>query len=75
MAIKTFEGSMTELEDIVTKLEAGDITLDASLELFEKGIKLAKTCQKKLDDAEKKVKILTTNEDREMVAEDFGGVE
>ena len=75
MAVKTFEESMTELEDIVTKLEAGDITLDASLKLFEKGIKLAKTCQKKLDDAEKKVKILTTNEDREMVAEDFGGVE
>ena len=75
MAIKTFEESMTELEDIVTKLEAGDITLDASLELFEKGIKLAKTCQKKLDDAEKKVKILTTNEEGEMVAEDFGGVE
>ena len=75
MAIKTFEESMTELEDIVTKLEAGDITLDASLELFEKGIKLAKTCQKKLDDAEKKVKILTTNEDGEMVTEDFGGVE
>lgn len=75
MAVKTFEESMTELEDIVTKLEAGDITLDTSLELFEKGIKLAKTCQKKLDDAEKKVKILTTNEDGEMVAEDFGGVE
>ena len=75
MAVKTFEESMTELEKIVTKLEAGDITLDASLELFEKGIKLAKTCQKKLDDAEKKVKILTTNEDGEMVAEDFGGVE
>ena len=75
MAIKTFEESMTELEDIVTKLKAGDITLDASLELFEKGIKLAKTCQKKLDDAEKKVKILTTNEEGEMVAEDFGGIE
>ena len=75
MAVKTFEESMTELEDIVTKLEAGDITLDASLELFEKGIKLAKTCQEKLDDAEKKVKILTTNEDGEMTAEDFGGVE
>ena len=75
MAVKTFEESMTELENIVTKLEAGDITLDASLELFEKGIKLAKTCQKKLDDAEKKVKILTTNEDGEMVAEDFGGIE
>ncbi len=43
MAVKTFEQSMAELEGIVTKLEAGDITLDDSLELFEKGIKLAKT--------------------------------
>lgn len=75
MAVKTFEQSMAELESIVTKLEAGDITLDDSLELFEKGIKLAKTCQKKLDDAEKKVKILTTSPDGEMVSEDFGGIE
>ena len=75
MAVKTFEQSMTELEDIVSKLEAGDITLDASLELFEKGIKLAKSCQKKLDEAEKKVKILTSTDDGEVVAEDFGGIE
>lgn len=75
MAVKTFEQSMTELESIVTKLEAGDITLDDSLELFEEGIKLAKTCQKKLDDAEKKVKILTTSKDGEVTAEDFGGTE
>ena len=60
MAVKTFEESMTELEKIVTKLEAGDVTLDDSIELFEEGIKLAKNCQKKLDDAEKKVKLLTT---------------
>lgn len=75
MAVKTFEQSMTELESIVTKLEAGDITLDDSLELFEEGIKLAKNCQKKLDDAEKKVKILTTSKDGEVTAEDFGGTE
>ncbi len=75
MAVNTFEKSMTELEEIVTKLEAGDITLDDSLELFEKGIKLAKTCQKKLDDAEKKVKILTTTNDGEVVTEDFGVAE
>lgn len=74
MAVKTFEQSMAELEGIVTKLEAGDITLDDSLELFEKGIKLAKTCQKKLDDAEKKVKILTTSPDGEMIAEDLGDI-
>ncbi|MEE0410688.1 MAG: exodeoxyribonuclease VII small subunit [Clostridia bacterium] len=75
MAVKTFEESMTELEKIVTKLEAGDVTLDDSIELFEEGIKLAKNCQKKLDDAEKKVKLLTTTPDGEIVAEDFGGTE
>lgn len=75
MAVKTFEESMTELENIVTKLEAGDVTLDDSIALFEEGIKLAKNCQKKLDDAEKKVKLLTTTRDGEIVAEDFGGTE
>ena len=63
---------MTELEDIVSKLEAGDITLDASLELFEKGIKLANFCQKKLDEAEKKVKVLTSTDDGEIIEKDFG---
>lgn len=72
MAVKTFEQSMTELEDIVSKLEAGDITLDASLELFEKGIKLANFCQKKLDEAEKKVKVLTSTDDGEIIEKDFG---
>lgn len=75
MAVKTFEDSMTELEGIVTRLEAGDITLDDSLKLFEQGIKLAKNCQKKLDDAEKKVKILTTDENGNMKLEDFGVAE
>ena len=72
MAVKTFEQSMTELEDIVSKLEAGDITLDASLELFEKGIKLANFCQKKLDEAEKNVKVLTYSDDGEIIEKDFG---
>ena len=75
MAVKTFEESMTELEKIVTKLEAGDVTLDDSIELFEEGSKLAKNCQKKIEDAEKKVKLLTTTPDGEIVAEDFGGTE
>ena len=75
MAVKTFEQSMTELEDIVSKLEAGDITLDASLELFEIGIKLANFCQKKLDEAEKKVKVLTSSDDGEIIEKDFGDAE
>ncbi|MCD8181545.1 MAG: exodeoxyribonuclease VII small subunit [Firmicutes bacterium] len=68
---KTFEQSITELEEIVAKLEGGKATLDESLELFEKGIKLSKSCQKMLDAAEKKVSILMTNDDGEIVKEDF----
>lgn len=72
---KTFEESITELEEIVNKLEGGNVTLDESLELFEQGIKLSKGCQKMLDAAEKKVSILMTNEDGELVKEDFIGEE
>ncbi len=75
MAIKTFEDSMNELETIVTQLETGDITLDDSLKLFEEGIKLAKTCQNKLEEAEKKVKILTNAGNGNMTLEDFGETE
>ena len=75
MAVKTFEESMTELEGIVSQLEIGEITLDDSLKLFEQGIKLAKNCRKKLDDAEKKVKILTIGENGEPNTEDFVGIE
>lgn len=75
MAVKTFEDSMNELETIVSRLETGDITLDDSLKLFEEGIKLAKSCQVTLDEAEKKVKILTQTENGKMQSEDFGGTE
>lgn len=71
MAAKTFEESMLELEKVVSKLESGDITLDESLKLFEKGIKLSKNCQKMLDEAEKKVKILTASDDGNMEEKDF----
>ncbi len=72
---KTFEESITELEEIVAKLEGGNVTLDESLELFEQGIKLSKGCQKMLDAAEKKVSILMTNEDGEVTKSDFIGEE
>ena len=72
---KTFEQSISELEEIVAKLEGGNVTLDESLELFEKGIKLSKGCQQRLDAAEKKVSILMTNDDGEVVKEDFIGEE
>ncbi len=72
---KTFEQSIAELEEIAAKLEGGDVTLDESLTLFEQGIKLSKSCQKMLDEAEKKVSIMMTNEDGEIIKEDFIGNE
>ena len=75
MAGKTFEDSMIELEEVVLKLETGDVTLDDSLKLFEQGIKLAKSCQKKLDDAEKKVKILTADTNGDLTEEIFEAAE
>lgn len=55
---KTFEASLAELEEIVTKLEDGDLPLDASLELFEKGIKLSRECRERLTTAERRIEIL-----------------
>lgn len=57
-----FEKSIKELEETVAKLESGDTTLSESLELFEKGIKLAKECNEMLDKAEKKVSVLIGGE-------------
>ncbi len=72
---KGFEESVKELEDIVEKLEKGDATLDESLKLFEAGIKLSKSCQKMLDNAEKKVSVLMQNDEGNMEKQDFVGVE
>ena len=55
---KSFESSLRELEQIVDELEAGDLPLEKSLELFEQGVRLSRECQKRLDDAERKVEIL-----------------
>ncbi len=60
-----FEKSIKELEEIVNKLETGETTLSESLELFEKGIKLAKECNKMLDEAEKKVSVLIGGEKKD----------
>ena len=53
-----FERSLAELEAIVDKLEAGDLSLDESLKQFERGIQLTRACQTALKQAEHKVEIL-----------------
>ena len=54
----SFEENMKKLEEIVNKLEAGDVKLDDSIKLFEEGINLTKLLQKTLDDAESKIKVV-----------------
>jgi len=53
-----FEDSLAELEKLVEQMEQGDIPLEESLKSFERGIKLTRTCQKSLQEAEQKVRIL-----------------
>jgi exodeoxyribonuclease VII small subunit len=58
LKVKDFESALKSLENIVVQLEAGDLTLDRSLELFEEGIKVSRFCSLKLEEAERKVDIL-----------------
>jgi exodeoxyribonuclease VII small subunit len=54
----SFEESLAELEGIVDALERGDLPLEASLAAFERGVGLSRACQKALDQAEQRVRIL-----------------
>ena len=54
----SFEKKLTRLEEIVQKMEAGELSLDDSLKLFEEGVKLSRECNKELSTAEQKVKKL-----------------
>ena len=56
--VNDFEKSMGDLESLVEAMESGELTLEESLEHFERGIKQVRSCQKALDEAEQKVKIL-----------------
>ena len=69
--VKTFEESMARLEEIVRTLEGGNATLDESLKLYEEGIALVRVCSSKLDDAEKKIKLLNVTADGVMGEKDF----
>jgi exodeoxyribonuclease VII small subunit len=66
-----FEKALSELEQIVNKLEKGGLALNESLALFEKGIKLARFLRSELDKAEKKVEILIKDEKGALKAQEF----
>lgn len=57
-SLKNFETNLSDLEDLVEKLESGELDLEDALTLFEKGINLTRDCQKALSAAEQRVKVL-----------------
>ena len=59
-----FEEGLDQLEKIVKQLEGGDLPLEKSLELFEKGVRLSEACRKQLQEAEGKVEILLKKQGR-----------
>ena len=64
-----FEKSLGELEKLVEKMEQGDLSLEASLDHFEKGVTLSRACQQALKEAEQKVEILMQKNAQEDQAE------
>ncbi len=56
--MESYEKALAELRDIVNRLEGGELTLQESLELFEKGIERIRFCRKKLEEVRKKVEVL-----------------
>lgn len=67
---KSFEEQIEQLEQIVSEIEKGDLNLDESVEKFEEGMKISKECNKMLEDAEKKITILLS-EDSEVKEKEF----
>ncbi len=66
-----FEDCLVRLEQIVTTLEAGTLPLEESLKVFEEGVALARRCAKYLDDAERRIEILTKDETGATAAKPF----
>ena len=66
-----FEEKIKELDQITKQLEKGDLTLDESVAVFEKGMKLSKECNQILEEAEKRITILLKKEEGEVEEEEF----
>jgi len=58
-SIKDFEAALAELDGLVKKLEDGDLSLEQSLALYERGVQLSRFCHARLEAAERRIEILT----------------
>jgi exodeoxyribonuclease VII small subunit len=71
MAEKKFEAALARLEEIVQQLEKGELPLEQSLKMFEEGIKLARVCHARLEEAERKVEILLKDKEGKFIKQPF----
>ena len=71
---QSFEKAMAQLEEIVRELESGDLTLDTAMKKFEEGMKLSKYCSRMLDDTEKKIRLLMSDEEGNVIEEPLDGM-
>ncbi len=62
MKKEKFEEAFSKLEELVRKLESGNMSLEESLKAFEEGVRLSRICSERLDEAERRVEILVDNE-------------
>ena len=58
-SIKDFEAALAELDTLVKKLEDGELSLEQSLALYERGVQLSRFCHARLEEAERRIEILT----------------
>lgn len=69
-----FEQAMTRLEEIVEKMESGDLPLEDLIVRYEEGMKLVKICQERLASAEERIEMITRNSAGKPVVKDFAAV-
>ncbi|MFL6375162.1 MAG: exodeoxyribonuclease VII small subunit [Pyrinomonadaceae bacterium] len=66
-----FEESLADLEEIVAKLEAGDLPLEESLKLFEEGIRLSRTCRERITSATRRIEVLMRETNGDLAAREI----
>ena len=71
MSAEKFEISLKKLEDAVSRLESGELSLEDSLKVFEEGVRHASICTRKLNEAQKKVELLLKQKDGSFRREEF----
>jgi len=71
-SIKDFEAAIAELETIVKKLEEGDLALEQSLALYERGVQLSRFCHAQLEQAERRIEILNERGELKPAPPSFG---